>query len=77
MAANEISSGAVVLFPYEDNGKEERTDIVGAVSREYDEGSNKSISNMDEAALTLERGDKKVSRENTAEELVEALLCEY
>ena len=75
MAANEISSGAVVLFPYEDNGKEERTDIVGAVSREDDKGANKSISDMDEAALPLGEGDKKVSREKTAEELVEAFIC--
>ena len=77
MAANEISSEAVVVLPYEDDEKEERTEIVGAVSREDDEGAKKSIIDMDEAAMTLGEGEKKVSREKTAEEIVEALLCEY
>ena len=77
MADNQISSEAVVLFPYKDYGKEGRTDIAGAVSHEDDEGAKKSISGMDEAALTLGQGDKKVRREKTVEELVEALLCEY
>ena len=49
----------------------------GGVSREGDEGAKKSISGMDEVALTLGEGDKKLIRENTVEELVEALLCEY
>ena len=77
MAANEISSEAVVVLPYEDDGNEGRTDIVGAVSREDDEGAKKSISDMDEAALTLAERDRKVSREKTAEEFVGGLLCEY
>ena len=77
MAANEISSEAVVVLPYEDDGNEGRTDIVGAVSREDDEGAKKSISDMDELALPLGEGEKKVSREKTVEELVEALLCGY
>ena len=36
MVANEIRSEAVVVLPYEDDGKECRTEIVGAVSREDD-----------------------------------------
>ena len=66
-----------MVLPYEDDGKEGRTDIVGAVSREDDEGAKKLISDMDEVALPLEEGDKKVIREKTVEELVEALLCGY
>ena len=53
MAANEISSEAEVVFPYKYDGKEGRTEIVGAVSREDDEGAKKSISDMDEGAMTL------------------------
>ena len=77
MAANETSSDAVVVLPYKYDGKEGRTEIVGTVSREDDKGSKKSIIEMDEAALPLGEGDKKLSREKTVEELVEALLCEY
>ena len=32
---------------------------------------------MDEMVLPLGEGEKKVSRDKTVEELVEALLCEY
>ena len=74
MAVNNISSEAVVLLPYKDDEKERRTEIVGKVSRENDEGAKKSISEMKEAALPLGQGDKKVSSEKNAEELVEALL---
>ena len=77
MAENEISSEAVVVLPYRDDGKEGRTEIVGEISRGDDKGSTKSISEMDEAALPLGEGDKKVRREKTADELVEVLLCEY
>ena len=63
-----------MVLPYEDDGKQGRTEIVGAVSLEYDEGSKKSISEMDEAALPLLEGANKVSREKNMEELVEALL---
>ena len=63
-----------MVFSYDDDGKKERTDIVGAVSREYDEGAKKSISEMDEAAMPLLEGANKVSREKNMEELVEALL---
>ena len=66
-----------MVFPYEDDGKEGRNEIVGEVSREDDEGAKKSISDMDELALPLGEGEKKVSREKTVEELVEALLCGY
>ena len=48
-----------------------------AVSHEDDDRSKKSISDTDEAAMPLGESDKKVSRENTAEEIVETLLCEY
>ena len=77
MAENEISSEAVVVLPYRDDGKERRTEIVGEVSREDDKVSKKSISEMDEASLPLGEGDKKVRREKTAYELVEVLICEY
>ena len=77
MDANEISSEAVVVLPYEDDGKEERAQIFGAMSREDDEGANKSISEMGEAALSLGEVNKKLSRDKTAEELVDTLLCEY
>ena len=77
MAANEISSEAVVVFPYKDDREEGKTEIVGAVSREDYEGDKNSISDMDEAALNLGEGDKKVSRDNTEEELVEEFICEY
>ena len=53
MAANEIISDAVVVFPYEDGGEEGINEIVGEVSREDGEGAKKSISDMDEAALPL------------------------
>ena len=66
MAANEISSEAVVVLPYKDDGKEGRNEIVEAVSREDDYGSKKYISEMDEAALPLGECDKKISREKTA-----------
>ena len=35
------------------------------VPREEDEGANKTISDIDEEALPLEEGDKKVSRKKT------------
>ena len=66
-----------MLLPYKYDGKEGRTYIVGEVSREDDEGAKKLISEMDEAALPLVEGDKKVIIEKTVEELVEELLCEY
>ena len=65
MSAHDIISEAVVVLPYKDDGKEGRTKIVGAAPREDDEGAKKSISDMDEAALPLGEGEKKVSRENT------------
>ena len=37
MAANEVSNEAVVVFPYEDDGREGNTKIVEAVSCEDDE----------------------------------------
>ena len=77
MDANEISSEAVVVLPYKDDEKEGRNEIVGAVSREDDEVTKKSMSDMDEVTLPLVEGHKKVNREKTAEELVEAFLCEY
>ena len=77
MAANEISSKAVVVLPCKDDGKERRTEIVGAVSREDDEVAKKSISEMYEATMALGEGYKKVTRDKTAEELVEDLICEY
>ena len=77
MAANEISSDGVVSLLHKDDGNEGRTHIVRAVSREYDEGAKNPISDMDEAALPLGEGDKKLSREKTMKELTEAFLCEY
>ena len=62
MAANETNSDAVVVLPYKYDGKKGRTEIVGSVSREDDEGAKMSISEMDEAALPLGEGDKKLSR---------------
>ena len=61
MAVNEISNEAVVMLPYKHDGKEGRTDIVGAVLREDEEGANKSIGDMNEVTLPLGEGDKRVS----------------
>ena len=66
MSENDISSEA----------KEGRTDILGVLSHDDDEGAKNSISDMDEAELPLVEGYNKVSRENIAEELVETLLYE-
>ena len=71
MATNEISSEAVVVLPYEDDGEEGKNEILGAVSHGDDEGAKQSISDIYEAALTLVESDKKVIRDKTTEELLE------
>ena len=48
-----------MVLPYKDDGKERRTEILGAVSREDDEGAKKSISDIDEASLPLEEGERR------------------
>ena len=71
MAVKEVSSEAVVVFPYKYDGKErnieileavlcEDDEILEAVPREDDEVSKKVISEMNEEVLLLEKGDKKV-----------------
>ena len=77
MADNQLSSEAVVVFLYQDDGKEGNTEIVEAVPYEDDEGDKKVISEMDEEALLLKESDKKVSTEKNMEEIVEAVLYEY
>ena len=66
----------MVVLPYKYGGKEGNTDIVEAVPCEYykiieavpceeEEGAKKVIIEMDEEALPLEEGGKKVIREKT------------
>ena len=50
---------------------------MGGVPREDVEGTNRLISDMDEAALPLGDDEKKIIREKTAEDLMEALIFEY
>ena len=77
MDSNELSSEAVVVLPYKDDGKEGSTKIVYAVPCEDDEGSKKAISDMDEEVLPLEEGDNKAIVEKNLVVLVEAVLCVY
>ena len=71
MAANEANSESVVVLSYKDDGKEGSIDIVEAVKCEDEKGAKKEISEMDDEALPLEEGDKKASKENTVDKIVD------
>ena len=88
MSANEFSIEEVVVLPHKDDGKERNIGIIETVPYEYDkivyaltceddEGTKKVIIDIDEEALTLEEGDRKVSIDNSVDELLEELICKY